>query len=113
LPTVGADLDVKHREMNRLAVLSAEAQMIRGPGPDSPQLERKSGSFSTYVWKVYAWGSDGPDGVEGCLLRSRPRSRIPRGTSSGRRDLRVCLEAGRPPKTPLVNIEPKRCEGSR
>jgi hypothetical protein len=44
------------------------------------------------------------DGEEGCLLRSRPGSRLPGGTPSGRRDHRVCLGDGRPPKTPLVDI---------
>jgi hypothetical protein len=33
---VGADLDAKHQEMNRLAVLSAEARTVHGPRPDGP-----------------------------------------------------------------------------
>jgi hypothetical protein len=32
------------------------------------------------------------------------------GTPSGRRDLRVCLGIGGPPKTPLNNVEPERGE---
>jgi hypothetical protein len=50
------------------------------------------------------------DGVEGRLLRSRPRSHLPVGTPSERRDPKVCLGVGRPPNTPLVDIEPKRGE---
>jgi hypothetical protein len=30
-----------------------------------------------------------------------------------RRDPKVCLGVGRPPKTPLVDVEPKRGEDSR
>ena len=30
------------------------------------------------------------------------------GTPSGRRDPRVCLRIGRPPRTPLNDVEPKR-----
>jgi hypothetical protein len=48
------------------------------------------------------------DDAESRLLRSRPRSRLPGGTLSGRRDSRVCLGIGKPPKTPLVDVEPKR-----
>jgi hypothetical protein len=46
------------------------------------------------------------DGVEGLLLRSTPRSRLLEGIPSGKRDSRVCLGIGRPPKMPLVNILP-------
>jgi hypothetical protein len=53
------------------------------------------------------------DGAECLLLRSRPRSHLPEGTPSGRRDPRVCLGVGRPPKTPLVDVEPKRGEDLR
>jgi hypothetical protein len=53
------------------------------------------------------------DGAEGLLLRSRPRSCLPGGTSSGRRDPRVCLGVGRPPKTPLVDVELKKGEDLR
>jgi hypothetical protein len=53
------------------------------------------------------------DGTEGRLLRSRPRSRQTEGTPSGRRDPRVCLGVGRPPKMPLVDVEPKRGEDLR
>jgi hypothetical protein len=53
------------------------------------------------------------DDVEGLLLHCRPRSRLPKGTPSGRRDPRVCLSIDRPPKTPLVDIESKRGEDLR
>jgi hypothetical protein len=51
------------------------------------------------------------DGVEHCLLCSRPRSR--HLGPSGRRDPRLCLGIDRPPKTSLVEIEPNRGEASR
>jgi hypothetical protein len=50
------------------------------------------------------------DGADGLLVRRRPRSRLPGGIPSGRRDRRVCIGVGRPPKTPLVDVEPKRGE---
>jgi hypothetical protein len=65
-----------------------------------------------YVRTVHAWARTVHDGVEGLLLRNRPRSRLPGGTPSGR-DPRVCLGIDKPPKTPLVDIEPKRGEESK
>jgi hypothetical protein len=53
------------------------------------------------------------DGVERRLVHSRPRSRLPGGTLSGRRDHRVCLGIGRPAKTSLVDVEPKIGEDLR
>jgi hypothetical protein len=53
------------------------------------------------------------NGAEGLLLHSRPRSHLPGGTPSGRRDPRVCLGIDRPPKMPLVDVEPKRSEDLR
>jgi hypothetical protein len=53
------------------------------------------------------------DRTERRLLRSRPRSRLSRGTPSGRRDSRVCLNIGKSPKTSLVDVELKRDEDSR
>jgi hypothetical protein len=53
------------------------------------------------------------DDAEGRLLRSRLRSRLLGGTPSGMRDAMVCLGIGRPPKMPLVDVEPKRGEDSR
>jgi hypothetical protein len=80
--------------------------MVRGSGLDCPRPGRRSGSFSTYVRTVR-------DSAEGRLVRSRPRSCLPGGTSLGRRDPRVCIDVGKPSKTPLVGIEPKRDEDSR
>jgi hypothetical protein len=66
---------------------------------------RRTGSSSAYVRTVR-------DGAEGRLLRIRPISRLPGGTLSGRRHPRVCLGIGRPHKTPLFDVEPKRGEDS-
>jgi hypothetical protein len=81
-------------------------------GADGPR--HKAGRSST--WRRSDSSSVGAqkvrDGVEG-LLRSRPRSRLSGGTPSGSRDPRVCLGVGRPPKTPLVDVEPKRGEDLR
>jgi hypothetical protein len=38
---------------------------------------------------------------------------LPRGTQSGRRDIRLCLGIGRPPNTTLIDVEPKRSEDLR
>jgi hypothetical protein len=75
--------------------------MVRDIGPDGPRPGRRSDSSTACVWTVR-------DGAEGLFLHSRPRSRIPGGTSLGRRDHRVCLGVEKPPKTSLVNVEPKR-----
>jgi hypothetical protein len=53
------------------------------------------------------------DAAEGHLLRSKPGSRLPGGTPSWRRDLRLCLGIDRPDETPLVDVEPKRGKYSR
>jgi hypothetical protein len=50
------------------------------------------------------------NGADCRLLRSKPRSRLPGGTPSGRRDPRVCFGVGMPTKTPLVDVELKRGE---
>ena len=42
-----------------------------------------------------------------CLLHRKSRSRLPGGTPLGRRDPRVCLDVGRPPKASLVDVEVK------
>jgi hypothetical protein len=80
--------------------------VVRGIGSDGPRPGRRSDSSFACVRTVR-------DDAEGLLLHSRYRSRIPGGTSSGRRDPRVCLGIGRPPKTSLVNIEPTRGENLR
>jgi hypothetical protein len=74
----------------------------------------RSGSSSAYVRMVRDSGSNGPRWRRGSsFLRSRHRSRLSGGTPSEMRDFRVCLGVDRAPKTPLVDIEPKRCEGLR
>jgi hypothetical protein len=89
--------------------------MIRDPGLDGLGPRRRSGSFSAYVQTALATpgAQTVHDGVVGHLLRSRPRSRLPGGNPSRRRDPTVCFEAGRPPKMPLVDVEPKRGKDSR
>jgi hypothetical protein len=52
------------------------------------------------------------DGVEGRLLRTRPRSHLSGGTPLRKRDPRVCLGVSSPSKMHLVDIEPKRCKAS-
>jgi hypothetical protein len=47
------------------------------------------------------------DDAEHRLLCSRPRSRLPGGTSSGG-EILGCLGVDRPPKMSLVDVEPKR-----
>jgi hypothetical protein len=72
--------------------------MVRDLGTRAPPPLRTSRRFAPGAWMVR-------DGAECRLLRSRPRSCLPGGTPSGRRDPRVCLGVGRPPKTPLVDVE--------
>jgi hypothetical protein len=97
---------------DRLEVLSTEARTVRGTGSDGP----RPGAGATPPLLTSGRSAPGTrtvrDGVEG-LLRSRPRSRLPGGTPSGRRDHRVCLGIGRPPKTSLVDVELKRGEDLR
>jgi hypothetical protein len=94
-------------------VLSAEAGTVRDTRPDGPlpgvgatPLPRTSGRSAHGAQTVC-------DGVEALLLLSRPRYSLPGGAPSGRRDCRVCLGVGRPPKTPLVDVEPKRGQDLR
>jgi hypothetical protein len=87
---------------------------LHGPrtGPDSPRPDVgvapplcMSGRSTLGTQTVH-------DGTKG-LFRSKSRSRLLGGTPSGRRDPRVCFDVGRPPKTPLFDIEPKRCKDLR
>jgi hypothetical protein len=59
---------------------------------------------------------DEPDGPrvrrDGGVRRQR-LNLAPGGTSSGRRDPRLCLGIGRTPKTPLIDVEPKKDEDLR
>jgi hypothetical protein len=81
----------------------AQGQMVRGLGVGATPSLRMYGRSVPRARTVR-------DGAEGRLLRRRPRSRLLGGTSSERRDPRVCLGIGRQPKTPLVDVEPKRSE---
>jgi hypothetical protein len=77
--------------------------MVRGLGAEvAPPL------------RTSRWSAPGArtvrDGAESRLLNNRLRSCLLGGTPSGRRDSRVCLGVGRPPKTPLIDVEPKRGE---
>jgi hypothetical protein len=68
---------------DRLAVLSAEARMVRGTGPDGP----RAGAGATPPLCTSRQSAPGSrtvhDGTKILLLRSRPRSHLPRGTLSG------------------------------
>jgi hypothetical protein len=96
----------------RLAVLSAEVRTVRGTGPDGPRPRAGATPLRTFGRSV-SRARTVRDGANGLLLHSRPRSCLPGGTPSGRRDRRVCLGIGRPPKMPLVDVEPKRGEDLR
>jgi hypothetical protein len=87
-------------------VLSAVARTIRNLGAGAAPSLHTSERSTPGAWTVR-------DGAKGHLLRSRPRSHLSGGTPSGRRDPSVCLGVGRPSKTPLVDVEPKRGEDSR
>jgi hypothetical protein len=104
-PTVVADLGAKDQNGPPGGALYRGADGSQPWAGRSATWRRSSSSFA-YVRTVR-------EGVEGLLLHSRPRSRLPRGTLSGRRDPRVCLGVDRPPKTPLVDVEPKRGEDLR
>jgi hypothetical protein len=100
-------------EINHLVVLSVErgrsvalGRTVSDLGAGVTPSLHTSGRSAPDARTVY-------DSVEGRLLWSRLRSRLLEGTSSRRKDPRVCLDVGRPPNTPLVDIEPKRGEDSR
>jgi hypothetical protein len=103
-----APIRVPNTRKERLAVLSVEARMVSGTGSDSP----RHGVGATPPLRTSGQSASGAqtvrDGTEGLLFHSRPRSRLPGGTLSGRRDRRVCLGVGRSSKTPLVDVESKR-----
>jgi hypothetical protein len=99
-------------EMNRLVLLSTEARTVRGTGPDGPRPGAGAAPPLRMSRRPAPEARMVHDGAEG-LLRIRPRSRLPSRTPSGRRDPRVCLSVSRPPKTPLIDEEPKRCKDLR
>jgi hypothetical protein len=98
--------------MDCLALLSMEARTIRGPRP----TVRDICTGADPPLHISGWSTPKSrtvrDDAEGRLLCSRPISRLPEGTPSGRRDPRVCLGVGRPSKTSLVDVESKRVEDS-
>jgi hypothetical protein len=49
----------------------------------------------------------------GGRVRQQHLDLAPERDPIGRRDPRVCLEIGRPPKTPLYDVEPERGEDYR
>jgi hypothetical protein len=79
--------------------------MVRDLGAGAAPSLRTSGQFVSGAQTVR-------DDVEGRLLHYRHRSRLSGATPSGRRDPRVCFGVDRPPKTSLVDVEPKRFEDS-
>jgi hypothetical protein len=110
--SVLAPIRAPNTRKDRPTVLSAEARTIRSMGPDDPRPSVgatpplcTSGRFTPRAQTVH-------NGAEG-LFHNRPRSYLLGGSPSGRRDRRVCLGVGRPPKTPLVDVEPKRGEDLR
>jgi hypothetical protein len=92
--------------MNHLSVLPAAARMVcdlvAGAAPSLCASGRPAPGARTVR-----------DGIEGRILCIRPRSRLLRETPSRRRDPMVSLGVDRPPKTPLVDVEPKRGQYSR
>jgi hypothetical protein len=71
------------------AVLSGQAQTVRGTGPDGPRPGAGARvSCLTAGWSMRAQGRRRIAGGAWILL--------PRETPSGRRDLRSCLGSGRP-----------------
>jgi hypothetical protein len=85
-------------------VLSAKTWTVRGTGPDGPHPGAGATPPLCTSERSAPEARMVHDGAEGLLLRSGPRSRLSGGIPSGRRDRRVCLGVGRPPKTPLVDI---------
>jgi hypothetical protein len=87
--------------------------MVRGTGSDGP----RPGAGAAPPMRTSGRSAPGArtirNGAEGLLLHSGPRSRLPGGIPSERRDPTICLGIGRPLKTPLVDVEPKRGEDLR
>jgi hypothetical protein len=111
--SVLAPIWAPNTRMGCLTVLSTEVWTVHGLGPEGPRPStRATASLCTSERSAHG-ARTVRDGAEGLLLHRRPRSRLPEGTPSRRRDPRVCLGVGKPPKTPLVDIEPKRGENLR
>ena len=91
----------------------AEARTVHGTGSDGPRSGARASLPLRTCGRSASRAPTVRDDEDGLLLRSRPRSRLSGGTPSGRRDPRVCLDIGRPPNTPLVDLELKRGEDLR
>jgi hypothetical protein len=78
-------------------VLSTEARTVRGTGSDGPRPGAGAIPPLRTSGRSARWARTVRDGAES-LLRSKPRSRLPGETPSGRRDRRVCLGVGRLPR---------------
>jgi hypothetical protein len=86
------------------SVISAEARTVSGRGPDSPRPgveARVSADEPNSLYRACA---------EAMEFTNSTWISLPRGTSSGRRDPRVCLGIDRTTKTPLNDVEPERGE---
>jgi hypothetical protein len=94
--SVLAPIRALNTRKDRLVVLSAEARMVRGTGPNGP----RPGARATPPLRMSGRSVPGAqmvrDGVEG-LLRRRPRSRLMGGTRRGGDIVgRVLVSAGHP-----------------
>jgi hypothetical protein len=89
---------------NHLAVLFAEARTVRGIVPDGLRPGAGASPLLCMSGRSAPRAQTVRDGTEHRLLRSRPRTHLLGGISSGRRDPRLCLSVSRPPKTPLVDV---------
>jgi hypothetical protein len=78
----------------------------------TPSLRKSGKSAPRLRWSVPG-ARTVCDGAEGHLFAAYLDLASREGHPLGRRDPRVCLSVGRPSKTPLVDVEPKRREHSR
>jgi hypothetical protein len=91
-----------------MAVPSVEARTIRDQGSDGPRPGTRAGVPCLTAVR------SAPTGRTVCACAGAAKVTggawilLPGGTSSGRRDPRGCLGSGRPTKTPLIDVEPKR-----
>jgi hypothetical protein len=82
-------------------VHTSQSQTVHNLDARADPPLRTSGRSALRAWTVRV-------GTECCLLHSRPRSRLPGGIPSEKRDPKVFLGVGKPPKTHLVDVGPKR-----
>jgi hypothetical protein len=96
--------------MNCLTVLSAVSWMVHDIGPDGA----RPGAGAAPALRMSRRSAYKARTVRDCaegLLRSSPRSCLSGVTPLRRRDPSVCFSIGGPPKMPLIDVHPKRCEG--